>query len=362
MGCFQATNPKRKVLTTSRNWMGDLSSKKLFFSKVISILVSIVNAASSTEGQGLRLRIRGQMGARDWSDLPSELLQLIAVRLGLIELLSFRGVCKDWNSATSTASAEIEALPNQEPWFLLYREDNSQCMLVTDSNRKYTITIPELNGATCLASNQGWLLLFREGSMFFFCPFSRAKIELPWEFPNTVISDDIVAVFSSPPTSQDCLVCVVMNGIETEKFELYAIHRGAAAWTKHQLDHSLDKIEYVAYHDGVFYFFDDTCWMVYFSIEDRRLGRCMIRYAESEKEKCLPLRFCSDTEKNEMKKRLGLEEGIALSTCGTVVSCDKADKMIPYEDTENATEPGCNPLKGVWFQPRFHQIDQKQSW
>ncbi|XWS46732.1 hypothetical protein CRYUN_Cryun14cG0093200 [Craigia yunnanensis] len=302
------------------------------------------------------------MAAREWTDLPSELLPSIADRLGLIELLSFRGVCKDWNSASSTASAEIEALPNHEPWFLLYGENNSQCMLVTDSGRKYAISIPELDGATCLASNQGWLLLSREGSMFFFCPFSRAKIDLPGQFPHTVISDDHVAVFSSPPTSQDCFVCVISNSNETEELELYMIHRGATAWTKYQLDASTSKIDCSAYYNGVFYFFDNMDRMVRFSIEDRSLIMTQVRYIKSSKEKYLPLRFISDFEENDMKKRLGLGEGFPLSTCGTIVSCHRANKMIPYKNTGNAKEPGCRPLKGVWFQPRFYQIDQSQSW
>ncbi|XVE73238.1 hypothetical protein DITRI_Ditri11bG0101100 [Diplodiscus trichospermus] len=305
------------------------------------------------------------MAARVWSDLPSELLQSIADRLGLIELLCFRGVCKDWKSASSTASAEIEALPNHEPWFLLYGENKSKskskCTLVSESGRKYSIVFPELDGATCIASSQGWLLLFREGSMFFFCPFSRAKIELPGKFPHTVISDH-VALFSSPPTSQDCVVCVISKSSET-KLELYVIHRGATAWSKHDLEASPQKIECAAYHNGVFHFFDNNNEVVNFSMEDRRLTMRKVRYVElGKEEKSLRLRFSSDHEKRNMKKRLGLEKGFAVSTCGTTVACHNCYKLVPCEKLGNAEEPaGRQCLKGVWFQPRFHQIDPKQS-
>ncbi|XWS76488.1 hypothetical protein CRYUN_Cryun01aG0180700 [Craigia yunnanensis] len=298
------------------------------------------------------------MAAREWTDLPSDLLPSIADRLGLIELLCFRGVCKDWNSASSTASAEIEALPNREPWFLLYGGNNSQCTLVAESGRRYSISIPELDGATCLASSQGWLLLFREGSMFFFCPFSRAKIDLPGQFPHTVISDQ-VAIFSSPPTSQDCVVCIISKSNETE-LELYVIHRGATAWSKHEFEASPNKIECAAYHNGVFYFFDNTDWRIDFSIENRRLSMGKVRFVEPTKEKCLPFTFSTDYEKNNMKKRLGFGEGFPLSICGTTASYHSFDRMVPYENPGNAEEPGCHRLKGVWFQPRFHQIDQKQ--
>ncbi|KAI5335640.1 hypothetical protein L3X38_025773 [Prunus dulcis] len=93
--------------------------------------------------------------------LPPELLSKIADGLSLIDLLSFRSVCKAWNSASATASAQNES--SYEPWFLLYEEQSDQCqLLICESGKKYTISnIPELKGATCLASNQGWLLLFK---------------------------------------------------------------------------------------------------------------------------------------------------------------------------------------------------------
>ncbi|KAK8654301.1 hypothetical protein V6N13_128272 [Hibiscus sabdariffa] len=312
-----------------------------------------------------RLSMRDQVAAREWGDLPSELLPSIADRLGLIELLRFRGVCKDWNSASSTASAEIEALPDSKPWFLLYGENNdSQCTLVTGSGKQYSITIPEMDGATCLASSQGWLLLFREGSMFFFCPFSRAKIELP--VPCQLAHRDFsehAAVLSAPPTSKDCVVSIICRAEQREDLELYLIHRGANSWSKHKLDSFPNKIEHAAYHNGVFYYFDNTNLMVCFSLEDRSITFGKVRYPESPKERCLPLRFSSSREKREMKKRLESvlgEDECPVSTCGTIVPCHPADTMIPYENTGKAREPGTR--KGVWFQPRFHQIDEKQSW
>lgn len=62
----------------------------------------------------------GQDVTRPWADLPPELLSIIAEKLGLIELLSFRGVCKAWRISSSTASAETESANNLEPSFLAY--------------------------------------------------------------------------------------------------------------------------------------------------------------------------------------------------------------------------------------------------
>lgn len=304
-----------------------------------------------------------QMTSRDWTDLP--LLPSIADRLGLIDLLRFRAVCKDWNSASFAATAEIEAIPDQDPWCLIYGGNSSECSLITKSDGKHTIYIPEMNGATCLASSQGWLLLFREGSMFFFCPLSRAKIDLPGPFPHTAINDH-VAVFSAPPTSKDCVVAVVSR-TKTETLELHMIDRGATAWIQHKLASIVPiKIQYAAYHNGVFYFFDNKSdWMVHMSIEKRELHLGKIRYTRSEKEKTIPLRFSSKSEKEKMKKRLGLEDGVQVSICGTIVSCETAaDKMVPYENTRVGDDEAEERriFKAAWFQPRFHRVSQNQSW
>ncbi|KAK9281501.1 hypothetical protein L1049_004404 [Liquidambar formosana] len=186
-------------------------------------------------------KINGKVATiRDWSDIPSDILSSIGDRLGLIELLSFRSACKDWRSSSSSASACIESFPNHKPWFLLYGE-NSQCLLYNQSNERYTMDIPELQGgATCIASKHGWLLLFQEGMIFFFCPFSRAKIGLP-QFPCSELSDH-VAAFSSPPTSEDCIVSVI-HRIDDHKLEVNVIHRGDNTWTNHTMNFSQQVVD-----------------------------------------------------------------------------------------------------------------------
>ncbi|KAH1108098.1 hypothetical protein J1N35_011866 [Gossypium stocksii] len=311
---------------------------------------------SSPQFQRPWLNSRDQMTSRDWTDLP--LLPSIVDHLGLIDLLRFRAVCKDWNSASFAATAEIEAIPDQETWCLIYGGNNSECSLITEYAGKHTIYIPEINGATCLASSQGWLLLFREGSMFFFCPLSGAKIDLPGPFPHTAINDH-VAVFSAPPTSKDCVVAVVSR-TETETLELHMIDRGATAWTEHKLASMVPtKIQYAAHYNGGFYFFDNKSdSMVYVSIEKRELRLGKVRYMKSAKDKSIPLRFSTNSEKENMKKRLGLEDGVQVSICGTVVSCESsADKMVAYENTWVGADDveGRQIVKAAWFQPRFHR-------
>ncbi|KAM7262261.1 hypothetical protein ACFE04_021338 [Oxalis oulophora] len=158
---------------------------KLSRETIVTILKSFFSSSSKAE--------------RQWSDLPRELLECVANFLVLSDLLSFRGVCKDWKLASSKAMTQVAA--SDKPCLLAIDHNNSECIILRDSKRKYNTTIPELCGAKCIASNSGWLLLLKEDSIFFFCPFSRAQIQLP-NFPCQEDSN-LVAAISSPPTCKD---------------------------------------------------------------------------------------------------------------------------------------------------------------
>nr|POE50421.1 f-box protein [Quercus suber] len=268
-----------------------------------------------------------------WSGLPADLLSLIVDRLGLIELLSFHGVCKAWRAAASTALSKIEASANHKPWFLIYGE-NSQCHLYNESGRRYTTSIPELDGATCIASHQGWILVFKGGSMFFYYPFSHAKIDIP-TFPLSVLSNH-AAAFSSPPTTLECIVAVMHRDIMSG-FSLYVLQRGANAWAKCEL---------------VQFYNDKTC-----------VQHTLLKNENSTTIKHLPyVRSKSHFVRRNMKKKLGLDEDVSISICGTVVQNDSTDIIICNEEVESAEEFESSYLKGVWIQPRFFHLSPNQSW
>ncbi|PPR92894.1 hypothetical protein GOBAR_AA27783 [Gossypium barbadense] len=98
--------------------------------------------------------------------------------------------------------------------------------------------------------------------------------------------------------------------------------------------------------------------MVYMSIEKQELCLGKVRYKKSAKDKSIPLRFSTNSEKENMKKRLGLEDEVQVSIRGTVLSCESsADKMVPYENTGVGADDaeGRQIVKAAWFQPRFHR-------
>ncbi|CAB4311967.1 unnamed protein product [Prunus armeniaca] len=319
-----------------------------------------------------------------WSDLPPKLASNIAERLGPIELLSFQSVCKAWNSASSTASAKIESTPDFEPWFLLYDEDSDhKCQLVTETGKKFTMRLPELDGTTCLASNQGWLLLFKKqglegeavrncggaSSMFFFQPFSKTKIDLPG-CPLSELSDH-VAAFSCAPTSWACEVCVI-NRINDYELKLHLLRRGDKEWFQHDIPCSgIDTIKCAAYRtdEQEFYFFDNRDRLFIVFTDHNLVGWRFSRWSPVDPTGPQPKFFVSKSYfmNTDMKKKLGLamanHEDVSFSTCGTQRKSGGKDSFVYNESisSNRIEESKSRQLKGVWIYPKFYRVPPKEE-
>lgn len=317
-----------------------------------------------------------------WSDLPPELITDIAERLGLLEVMRFRSVCQSWNSASSsTMSAKIESVLKYEIWFLHYGYDSAgQCQLVTAENGNITMNILQLDeSTTCIGSYQGWLLMFKQGgSMFFFHPFSKTKIDLP-KFPNSDLTNH-VAAFSSPPTSADCTVCVLSRSTSNDdELKLYLLRRGCNEWNQqHKLNiprSSIDTIKCAAYSKvREFYFLDHGDNLLTLSVTPNQ----EIRWRTSKVVDTFdnspgtfhprPKYF----EKADMMNKLGLadhHEDVSFTVCGTQTEHHGVDKFIYneiYEKISNHDEESKSQqrkFKGVWIHPTLNQISPKeQSW
>ncbi|XP_042518537.1 F-box protein At3g56470-like [Macadamia integrifolia] len=256
-----------------------------------------------------------------WSELHVDLLEPIACRLGIVELLGFRSICKTWHSASFNASAEIESKAYKTPWFLQFGE-GCKCLLYDQvQNRHFIINIPELEGATCIASNAGWLLVYIDGSVFFFCPFSRARIDLP-PLPYSEITDHVAAI-SSSPTSQDCIVCVI-NHENSKTLVLNSIRRGATEWTTHEYLDNLERLHTLtcaAYYEGVFFFMDSADALLTFSPEKIKwVPHRIVSVKTSDHTPTLPFAIEKNYSTRRMEKRLGqlgLREHVSFSICGT---------------------------------------------
>ncbi|KAL5157370.1 F-box protein [Glycine soja] len=315
----------------------------------------------------------------EWSNLPHDLLSRISSGLGLIDFLSFRGVCKDWRVVSSKVSSEVKQSLGCDPWFLVYEEgedSHSQCSLLSHQDQLYTINIPELDGATCLASYEGWLLLFRHGSLFFFSPFSRATIELP-NCPFAEATDEHVAAFSSPPTSQNCIVAVV-NRISDSELELFMLRRGESVWaTRCCHGYKFKTMITGLFCEGKeFHFLDLKNGLAIFDSETKEWNknnyriRCQRSSRDISASSLRALRYVvrKNVFQNKSIRTVGLlldDENVSISTCGTAIphaSVEFDQIVIKSESIEAAKQPESRHLKGVWIQPIYLCVPPGQTW
>ena len=147
---------------------------------------------------------KGKLELQTWSDLPTELLELIVSRLTLEDNVRVSVVCKRWHSVAISVR-----VVNQSPWLMYFPKSGNLYEFYDPSLRKtHSIELPELNGSRVCYTKDGWLLLYRPRShrMFFFNPFTREVIKLP----RFELTYQIVA-FSCAPTSTSCILFTVKH-------------------------------------------------------------------------------------------------------------------------------------------------------
>lgn len=200
--------------------------------------------------------------------------------------------------------------------------------------------------------------------MFFFHPFSRTKIDLP-KFPVSELSDH-VAAFSSPPTSQDCTVCVVSRR-SGDELELNVLHCGASEWIQHKYDHPIDTIKCAAYVKEEFYFFDSRDELITLSTKDLSWRRHIIVSCKSKKLKSPDQFFCRRDyfQSKDIRKKLGLAADASISIRGTQMQPGGVGTFVFNETItgNRVQESKSRKFKGVWIHPRFYLTSPKhESW
>ncbi|XP_071738200.1 F-box/kelch-repeat protein At1g57790-like [Rutidosis leptorrhynchoides] len=303
---------------------------------------------------------------RSWSDLPVEILSTIANRLELIELLSFRGTCKEFRVASYGLSAEIES--SKPPWLLFHKPNTSECLIYNERESKtYKGNIPELEGAICLASYQGWLLLSKHESVYFFCPFSVSKIVLP-SFPHKQLENH-TAAFSDVPTSPNCIVCVI-NPIDDLFFEVNLIYKGKNEWTQHKINRTYSFISnvFAATFDDkekCFYFQDNKNSVVTFSVIDKKSADYMIVSGDSSKDiETLPYSYRTHMLNDKIgtiRQNLDLEDDEYVDVRG--LTCEYKKYPILYLNEIVDVSPTKTRLRrALWIQPRFYKAHSDRHW
>ncbi|RWR86987.1 Sec1-like protein [Cinnamomum micranthum f. kanehirae] len=161
---------------------------------------------------------------RPWSDLPIEIVMLIETSLTPVALARMRSICKSWRSIVPPAWLPLNPC-------LIFQEEIDGLYKFFDplSKKVYTADIPELHGTTFHYSKGGWLLVSLDDSYaFFFNPFTKEKIDLPWfVHPYAAISS---LTFSSIPTSSDCIVFSIHNYHPFDNISIETCSPGDETW------------------------------------------------------------------------------------------------------------------------------------
>lgn len=150
-----------------------------------------------------------------WSFLPTDMLRLILLRLFTGDRLAFGAVCRSW-SLKFIGPTLTNLPPKDWPFFsspslMLPRINNSACKLFHSVyNEFYYLNMPELVDAEIHFSKYGWLLMSGDNQqkLFFFNPFTRAKMELPPVDPKFYI---LAMRLFSPPTAAEWSVVGIFD-------------------------------------------------------------------------------------------------------------------------------------------------------
>jgi hypothetical protein len=193
---------------------------------------------------------------RQWSDIPLDVLNIIAEQLDVVDQIYLRAVCKNWR--------QIQIVrPNKKlPWLMglswafdenvysvcsFYRPSANQSY-ITYNNIFEREEFKDLRGAAICASKYGWLLLQKSSLSFFYNPYTKSIIKLPdldLSFNRTT--------FSSVPTSPDCFCCVIQSSKSNDKIYLSMCRPGDCQWSTLKLDGFRRAVVDVVYSNGTFY-------------------------------------------------------------------------------------------------------------
>lgn len=192
---------------------------------------------------------------RAWSDLPVDILNVIAERLDVIDRIYFRVVCKNWRLT------QIVPSHNNLPWLMEHSwafDENvfSLCSFhfpyVNRSHVTYNkFDREELDGlydAVICASKYGWLLLQKSTLSVFYNPYTKSIIRLP----DLDISFNR-STFSSVPTSPDCVCFAIQSTKNNCKILLSICRPGDRKWSTLVLVGPKKAVEDVVYSNGTFF-------------------------------------------------------------------------------------------------------------
>ncbi|KAJ7976134.1 F-box/kelch-repeat protein [Quillaja saponaria] len=221
-----------------------------------------------TDNQGIATEVQNEkweLELQTWSELPTELLELVLSRLTLEDNVRASVVCKKWNSVAISVR-----VVNQSPLLMYFPKSGNLYEIYDPSQRKmYSLELPELSGSRVCYTKDGWLLLYKPRShrVFFFNPFTQEVIKLP----RFELTYQIVA-FSCAPTYPGCVLFTVKH-VNPIVVAISTCYPGATEWTTVNYRNRLPFVSSiwnkVVFCKGLFYCLSLTGWLGVFDPLER---------------------------------------------------------------------------------------------
>ncbi|PWA39323.1 F-box domain-containing protein [Artemisia annua] len=106
-----------------------------------------------------RLKTSEDGGSASWSDLFRDLLIIVMMRLGLVDFVSFSGVCKRWRSI---AHSEWKTFMGcKVPMCMFFFTSNRRGLRLEDfEGRRFKTIRRHVTHRTCVGSTRGYLIMF----------------------------------------------------------------------------------------------------------------------------------------------------------------------------------------------------------
>ncbi|KAF7150890.1 hypothetical protein RHSIM_Rhsim02G0229800 [Rhododendron simsii] len=218
-------------------------------------LIYKTSGALDLARQKFGFRSRNNKHMANWTELPQDLLILIAKRVDFLEdFFRFSRVCRSWQSV---AVEENFQGFEQLPWLMLAQEkeeETNHVLIVSaaEGNLIGKLMLPEAKGKQCFES-LGWLITVSEtGDMNLLDPLSRVQIPLPHiSFPKTSnflrIRKAALTSCPSPSSKDNYGLMVIYEGFKSLCFW----KSGEKAWTK--IETSGYFFMDITYYKGKFY-------------------------------------------------------------------------------------------------------------
>ncbi|KAE9592819.1 hypothetical protein Lal_00028725 [Lupinus albus] len=214
----------------------------------------------------------------NWSDLPSDVMELILQKLTLMDYLKCREICQSWQNMVRDALSTKGKCPPKPHFPFIIEPTRTIPFLVNPINGKYYSFATELNyglslerfiGEETLCSQktniqhyvnvftsvEGWLIIqdyfnarrWKEKDRFFglicfYNPVSKAMIKLP-TLCFTAFEDDAYesskVVMSSKPDCKDSIIVILLYQYWTD-YKLFFCKVRGLPWTKIETQHCGD--------------------------------------------------------------------------------------------------------------------------